>query len=170
MNIRKMILADALRVATVHTLAWQEAYRGIVDQGFLDTLNIQKRTSNWENGIRTNDPPIVRIVAEASSEVIGFACGLENRSPTLIPTSDCELWAIYAHPLQYRRGTGTLLLDSFKQEMKSIGKARLSVCVLSGNMRARGFYESQGGLLSLSNKKVTIGNQALEEVAYEFPP
>ena len=167
MFIRKMRLDDAFEVATIHTLSWQTAYKGIVDQKLLDSIDIQKRTANWKTGIETNTPPIVRLVVERDGQVIGFACGLENRTKTEAPNCDSELWAIYVHPKHSREGAGHALFNYFKAELCRLGKRKLCVWTLKENNLAKAFYEKQGGAL-FGSKHIKIGDQTLPEVGYEF--
>jgi ribosomal protein S18 acetylase RimI-like enzyme len=158
---------DSLAVATIHTLAWQKAYKGIVDQNFLDSLDVQKRAMNWKKGIETNDPAIIRLVSCNENHISGFACGLENRTKTELPDCDAELWAIYVHPDYMNQGFGKALVDQFKEDLRSTGKTRFCIWVLKANLPARRFYEKQGGVLA-GCKDVKIGAQQLPEVGYEF--
>ncbi len=172
-----MIPEDALEIATIQVTSWRDAYRGIVSQNFLDSLDLQEKKENWERRTLENTPPILRLVVENETQnesrtqdkkVIGFACGREQRLTNPIPTSDCELYALYVHPSEKRRGAGKRLLDEFKSEMKKEGKSRLCIWVLKENHPARRFYESQGGILNHTEKTVEFGDMHLPEVAYEF--
>ena len=42
-TIRKATKADAHDIATVLTLSWKSAYRGIMTDDFLDNLSVEKR-------------------------------------------------------------------------------------------------------------------------------
>ena len=168
MLVRPMLPEDAAIVAMIHTLAWQHAYSGIIDQGFLDAIDLQKRSEGWRNGIIKNDPAILRLVAVMDEKICGFLTGLENRKADLLPHCDSELWAIYVHPAQLRNGAGKKLFARFNAELRAFGKKRFCVWALEENTPARKFYESQGGILSSVKKDIVIGEQTLIEVAYEF--
>lgn len=168
LTLREMTASDARSVAEIHTKSWQFAYRGIVDQSFLDSLNVQKRVENWRKGIINNEPKIVRLVAEANGKVLGFVCGLDNRTKNLIPQCDAELWAIYVEPNQAREGIGKELLKEFSRNLKVLGKGSFCVWALKENQIARSFYQKQGGALSPISQKIKIGEQDLEEVSYIF--
>lgn len=168
MLIREMKPEDSGQVAAIHTLAWQHAYRGIIDQDFLDAIDLQKRELNWRKGVEANEPPLVRLVLEKAGQVVAFVCGLENRSPSQLPRCDSELWAIYVHPSHAGRGVGRALLDEFASNLRNLGKTRFCVWVLKENCGARQFYERQGGVVSQATKESTIGQQKLIELAYEF--
>ena len=163
-----MVPDDSHQVAMIHMLSWQHAYRGIVNQEVLDSLDLARSERNWKKGIENNEPPIMRLVLESDGEVAGYLCGLENRFRSLLPECDSELWAIYVHPDRSRSGFGEALLNAFAAELKCLGKTRLCVWVLAKNHGARRFYEKQGGELSEARKVFRIGEQILDEVAYEF--
>lgn len=110
----------------------------------------------------------VRLVAEHEGNVVAFACGLENRSPALFPASDCELWAIYTHPSEFRKGARSSLLVEFKSRMRLMGRKQLCIWTLRDNSQARLFYKAQGGVLGHATKEIKIGEQSLSEVVYEF--
>lgn len=162
-----MKLEDALEVAKIHTFSWQHAYKGIVEQRFLDSIDLEERRLGWKRGIENDVPPSVRIVAEYDGIVIGFASGLENRKKTEMPHCDAELWAIYVQPEHFDKGAGKALLSSFKAELHLLGMKNLCIWALTENKRARRFYESQGGILR-SSREIKIGDQLLPEVGYEF--
>ncbi len=108
-----MKIEDSLAVATIHTLSWQYTYRGIMNQSFLDNISIAKRETNWRLGIEKNDPKLIRLVAQDGNQILGFICGLENRSLDLLPSCDSELWVIYVHPQASGKGVGNKLTNNF---------------------------------------------------------
>ncbi len=170
-----MRVEDARRVAEIHTASWRHAYRGIVDQAFLDALDINKRETNWRNGIEKNDPAIVRLVAverrdgnQEKERIVGFVCGLDNRKKDLVPGCDSELWAIYVDPASERRGVGSALLSSFFLELKKLNRKKCAVWTFEDNSVSRGFYLKQGGKLSHPTDVLKIGDQNFLCVAYEF--
>ncbi len=168
MHIRAMLAHDSHAVAMAHTLSWQHAYKGIIAQTFLDSIDLKKRETNWRSEIEKNDPPLIRLVCEANLKVVAFACGLDNRTRGLLPDCDSELWAIYSLPSEIGKGYGKRLLDEFKFKLKSLGKRRFCVWVLKDNSIGRRFYERHGGNLCPISKIVKIGDQEFAEVAYEF--
>lgn len=46
---------DALGIGTVHVVSWQAAYRGVVAQDYLDSLDPAQRGENWRRYL--NGPP-----------------------------------------------------------------------------------------------------------------
>jgi hypothetical protein len=41
---------DAAAVAAVHVRSWQDAYRGIFPDAYLDGLSVERRSNVWSHG------------------------------------------------------------------------------------------------------------------------
>ena len=67
--IRNATIEDVERIADIKIEGWQTAYRGIIDDDFLDNMDrekeIEKRRNNIDNGVNI-------IVAELNKNVVGF--------------------------------------------------------------------------------------------------
>lgn len=166
LTVRQMLSTDSKRVAQIHTLSWQHAYKGVVPQAFLDDIDVDKRESNWRSGIE-KDPSLIRLVAVAENNILGFVCGLHNRDKN-INEIDGELWAIYVDPDRSNDEVGTTLFESFKNELMKSNIFTMNVWVLEENLSARSFYEKVGGKLSSHTKEIEIGGKKLKEISYEY--
>jgi len=166
LNIRPMTIDDALDVARIHTESWQAAYKGIIDQIVLDSLDMNKRAISWADGIK-NDPSLIRLVAETKGKIKGFVVGLNNRSHPN-PNSDAELWAIYVDPKTTQNGIGTSLFKSFLIELQNRDMNSMCVWVLEENEQARRFYEKMGGTLVPDIKTFKAGSNEHQEVCYSY--
>lgn len=74
--IRNIKKEDIPQVVDVLILAWQTAYRGIVDDEYLDSMSreefIERRNKDYnQNGF---------IVAEANNEILAFSRYVDNNS------------------------------------------------------------------------------------------
>ena len=69
-KIRKVKKEDLPAVVDIRIKGWQFAYRGIIDDGYLDNLSSEysKRIKKMEKTYMTNG----FIVAESNNEVVGF--------------------------------------------------------------------------------------------------
>lgn len=161
--IRKATVEDASAIATVHVVAWKEAYRGIVADEFLDNLSIQRRTEQWTNSLSDEAHPYHRaFVAEVNGQVVGFSSfGVPQIKDTGF---DGELFAIYILKAAHKLGVGRLLVQAVVNGLREMGGRSMMVWVLKDNL-ARGFYERLGGEY-LYEKPIEIGNETLVEVAY----
>lgn len=167
MNIRKMNFEDAASVARISTHGWQKAYRGLMPDQFLDSIDINQRKINWEKVIK-DDSENVQIVADDNGHILGFASGLLNRFKDKLIDCEYELVAIYVDPNSWRSGIGKMLLNEFKAQLKTRGYQKMAVWVLRDNHLARKFYETEGGILTDATKVFKIGDSKLREVAYKF--
>jgi GNAT superfamily N-acetyltransferase len=163
-----MTVDDCSQVAKIHTDSWRFAYQGIIDQIFLDQIDVVKREENWRRGVEANDPNIIRLVAVEKNSVVGFAVGGENRTKELAPNSQAELWAIYTDPNKIRTGAGTQLMQVFSQALINLNLHSFCVWALADNHIARNFYQKNGGVQLEQLNHIQIGTQNLVEVGFEF--
>ena len=163
--IRKATIAEAEKVAEIKIEGWQTAYRGIIDDNFLDNMNIndeiEKRKNNIENGVEI-------IVAELNNEIVGF-CLYRNyiKEPDNYPDADCEISSLYVSSLLKRKGIGTKLIKYVIQKLKNEGKTQMILGCLKENYPSRAFYEKMGGKY-LKTENIKFGNKEYEEVIYEY--
>ena len=118
--------------AYVHWKSWQEAYSGIVDQRYLDSLTLDKCE---KIAFRRTDNVII---AKDGDSVIGFVgfgkyrndelenAGLENAG---------EVFAIYILSQYYGKGIGYRLMQTALSELADHSK--IAVWVLKENTKAK---------------------------------
>lgn len=163
--IRTATINDAEKVAKIKIEGWQTAYRGIIDDSFLDNMNINeeidKRKNNIENGVDI-------IVAELNNEIVGF-CLYRNyiKNSDSYPNANCEISSLYVKSSLKRKGIGTKLMQHVIQKLQNKGKTQMILGCLKENYPSRTFYERMGGKL-LKTEKITFGNKEYEEVIYEY--
>ena len=92
---------DLRAVTTLHIRAWQHAYRGLVPQKHLDSLDVEeaitRRAVGW--------PWPGSLVAELDGVVAGWAAVGPYRYEGCPPGSG-EIYAIYVHPEYWSAGVG----------------------------------------------------------------
>ena len=134
LKVKKMETDDEIRgKAYVHWKAWHEAYPGLVDQGYLEDMTLEKCEKiaySWPGNL---------IVAKDNGRVIGFVgygdCG--NETP-----NTGEIFALYVLPEYYGTGVGKQLMDAGLEQLK--GYPQICLWVLKENKRAIRFYEKCG--------------------------
>jgi GNAT superfamily N-acetyltransferase len=132
---------DALAIARVHVRSWQAAYRGLIDDGFLDALRAEDRALTYRLG--ATDPAAPRtVVAEEGGEIWGFATTGPCRDEDAGEAG--EILALYVDPPRWRTGTGSLLLAAATSRMRADGFAVAVLWVLRGNQGAERFYAAAG--------------------------
>lgn len=160
-SIRFATSDDARAIARIQVETWRSAYRGIVDDAFLDTFSEDDRTVRWIEIIR--QPGQATFVAEVEKHgVVGFANGGSERNGRVDFRG--ELCGLYVLPNWQRRGIGQRLIGTFGRWLMDSGFNTMMVWVLAQNP-SRGFYEGLGGRF-VDRQRIRIGEQVLDEVAY----
>ena len=160
-KIRQAKIDDIEAISNIKVTGWQNAYRGIIDNEYLDNMNVEhvirKNKANFNNKNF--------IVAEMNQTVVGF-CGYsynyENNTE-----ADCELIGIYVKPELKRNGIGKKLIKYVINECKTIGKRKLILWCLRKKYLAREFYEAMGGIAT-SIRWMPIGEKKYEMISYLY--
>ena len=162
--IRNVELSDLKDVSEIVVKGWQTAYRGIVDDDYLDSLsveeNYQKRVKDYkENGF---------IVAEQDNKIVGFCrYRIGNNYKNEYPEVDCELSALYVKPEEKRKGIGQELVKYVKNEFRKNNLNKMIIWCLKNNYSSRAFYEKMGGKLCGETSCVR-GGKEYKEVGFIY--
>lgn len=162
--IRNVKKEDLWSVSSIVVEGWKSAYRGIIDDEFLDSLKIEdnynRRLKDYqENGF---------IVAEINNEVVGFCrYTINNLFSQDVKDVDCELCAIYVKPDMKRQGIGSALFKYVIQEQKKNENQKMILWCLKENYKSRKFYEKMGGILYGENE-IEKGGKKYKEVGYKY--
>ena len=135
--------------AYVHWKSWQEAYSGIVDQRYLDSLTLgkcEKIAFRWTDNI---------IIAKDGDSVIGFVGFGKYRNDELENAG--EVFAVYILSQYYGKGIGYRLMQAALSELADYSK--IAVWVLKENTRAIRFYERRDMKGSVSAFGIYIYNR-----------
>lgn len=164
MNIRLVSHTDIPTIAKIHIESWQQAYRGIVPDEFLDSMDLRSRTEIWERRFETVKESL--FVAEVESVVRAWAlCGKSRVASD--DTHMSELYAIYADPHFWGQGLGKGLVETVHAKLVEHSYTRVMLWVLTDNHRARRFYESCGYMNTEIKQIIEISGVQIEELRYE---
>ena len=140
--IRKREQKDCKDIAHVVTVAWNETYKGIVPESFLEELknNEEGRAerSYEEFDINDND----KLVLEIDNKVVGFVnYGLSEDDQF----ENCgEIFALYIIKKYKGNGFGRKLVEEAIKEIKKLGCNKMIIACLKGNP-SNEFYKHIGG-------------------------
>jgi ribosomal protein S18 acetylase RimI-like enzyme len=168
MNIRLAMADDAILLADVHIRTWQAAYRGLIPDETLDSLDIAERASRWRALIA--ESPGDTLVAIDNGSIIGFCSIGPSRDEAGASNGIGEVTSIYVDPSYWRSGVGRALCDAAIAQAQDRAFLELILWVLEGNHRARAFYEKMGFSLD-HNSDFTHGfggNVKLPQVRYRM--
>ncbi len=119
--------------AFVHWKGWQETYPGMMSQGYLDAMTLQKCEENafrWLDNI---------LVAKDGDRVVGFV-GYGKSGDDLPDTG--EIFALYVLSEYHGTGLGQRLLEAGLEQLSDYH--RICLWALRDNARAIRFYEKHG--------------------------
>lgn len=162
--IRKIEEKDIPSVVDIQIDGWRSAYKGIVDENVLNSMNrderIKKRSNDYnENGF---------IVAEINNEVVGFCRYIDSNKFTQdILDIDCELLALYVKPELKYNGIGTKLFQFVTNKFKSKNKTKMILWCLKDNEPSKMFYTKMGGEI-IKERTIEIGEREYLEVGFRY--
>lgn len=151
---------DARAVAEVHVAAWQDAYRGLMDDAYLDTLNVDAREQFWRD-----QPSGGTFVADLEGQVCGFVSVGIGRDEDAAATAH-EVYAVNVRALAWGSGAGLGLLRTGEATLRTSGAHEATLWVLERNARARAFYEREGWVPDGAQHETTVGGARLIEVRH----
>ncbi len=139
-QIRRRKKEDCQAISHIVTEAWNETYRGIVPDDFLDHLTQNEEERTLHSIENFNEKENHCFVLEIDSEIGGFVrVGLcEERD------SCGEIHAIYLLKKYQGQGYGRKLLEAGIQELKEMGCTQMIIGCLEKNPSNQ-FYEHMGG-------------------------
>lgn len=164
-QIRQAKTSDLKAIADIHVNSFLTAYRGIVPESFLASLNINDRIRGWHSTL--NKYPMNLTVAEASDgKIQGFCCAgpvidVERNSPF-----EFEVYGLHVRPAHQRVGIGTQLLkQAFIRALRTESLNSAIVWTFPELKGAKNFYEHHGGRL-VKNGTWQLGKSSIPEVGY----
>lgn len=161
---------DAAAIAKIHVLSWQMAYRGLLPQNFLDSLDPARRVLGWRESIETQAPPARTAIVIADPEgILGFAHVCPTRDDDEQGNPVGELTSIYLHPDVWGHGLGRQLTGYAVELLREAGNLSATLWVLHGNARAIRFYEAHGWKPDGAVKHASIADIPVTEARYRTP-
>jgi GNAT superfamily N-acetyltransferase len=175
-SIRPARIADAANLAQVRLETWRTAYRGLIPEAVIASMDLKKETARWIERLHAPQADSHLFVAEIQPEsgsggpeaapgVVGFCGGGPNRDDD--PDYSGELYAIYVLQAYQGLGVGRALLQHAVDWLLQNGHRSMLIWVLRDNTNARRFYEALGGK-AVRERSITIGGALLPEVAYGY--
>lgn len=162
--IRNIEKEDIPAVVDIQISGWQTAYKGIVDDLFLNSMNIEERIKQRNQDYNQGG----FIVAELNKQIVSYCRYVNSNvlSPET-PEIDCELSALYVKPNLKNNGIGTKMFQYVINEFKAQNKTKMIIWCLKDNFPSRNFYEKMGGKI-IKERPITIGNKNYMEVGFLY--
>ncbi len=158
--------ADAEDIAHIHHAAWQESYKGIIDQSYLNALCYDDffARRRWILSFTKTDS--IHLVAKCPQSV-GFCDAGISRTHG----HKGEIYAIYVLDAYKQQGIGRMLMCKASKYFAQNDLFPFIVWVLADNKPVRCFYEKLGGV-AVQEKIEKMGDRDYIEIGYLFkePP
>lgn len=154
--VRKMIIEDIEAVRQLYISGWQNAFKGIVPQDYLDHMNLD----NWA-------PPLdgAYILTDRKS-ILGTSSISTARDDSFNGWG--EIISIYVLPELIGQGYGHILFEFVRGKLLELGYDHIYLTVFEDNMRARKFYEKHGFSWNNERLPLNVGGKDLIELRYVF--
>ncbi|MEN6351338.1 MAG: GNAT family N-acetyltransferase, partial [Syntrophomonas sp.] len=117
MRIREAAADDVPAIARVTVDTWKTAYRGIVDDGYLDNLTYEEREKGWRQ-FPFHDS-FAYVAEDEAQNIIGFAAAGPEREGN--PEYRGELYAFYIYQEEQNKGVGKALFLSVLRKLEESG-------------------------------------------------
>lgn len=153
---REMTSGDIKEVRKIYILGWQNAFKGIVPQNYLDRMNLD----DWA-------PPLNGAYVLTDGQNI---LGTSSISPARDAAFEGfgEIISIYVLPELIGQGYGHILFEDVKKKLLESGYHKIYLTVFEDNLRARKFYEKHHFFWNKERIALQIDGKDLIELRYIF--
>lgn len=162
--IRKILESDIPEIADIEVSGWNNAYKGIIDDNFLKSMNKDIQAKRLLKSYKNTE----FIVALLEDEVVGFCKYVDSNKFTITNSKvDCELLALYVKPDLKFTGIGSKLFSYVVTDLKRKKKKKMILWCLKNNFSAIKFYEKMGGILS-DERIIELDGLEYKEVSFLY--
>ena len=152
-SVRIAGIEDIDRISLVLAASWRTAYRGIIEDSYLDSL----RDNHWieflTHGLSSD--AIFSTVLQDEQEIIGAAILGKSENE-----GEVHLFSLYLLPDKIGRGHGHVFYSEIEKEMIARGFTLCVLDVLANNKRALNFYERHGFADTNTETPAVLGDQS----------
>ena len=163
--IEELNLNNIKDYVIVNAKAWQETYKGIVNDEFLELINTKEEINNSivKKSLNNSfDKSFLLKVDKMPVGVIRVCKSCDDNYQNI-----GEIRALYLLNNVKHQGFGKILFEKAKEEVKKMGFNSMIVGCLALNTNANSFYKHMGGIL-VSNRNFKLPNQTINENVYLF--
>ncbi len=159
--VRKKQKEDCFELAHLITIVWNETYKEIVPDDFLNNLYLNEKERAKKSYDKFNEVENHQYVLVVDNKVVGFInVGKSDETEY----NNCgEIHALYIIKEYQGNGFSKLLIDAGIKELKKLGCNKMIIGCLVGNPSNK-FYEHIGGKLVKQRVFKKLG--LLENVYY----
>ncbi len=163
MKIRPARQTDAGGIARVYVQTWQDTYRGILPDGYLDAMTVPGSERSFFQDLQHSR--VISFVAEKkANEIVGFVTGGDESKRDSIYSG--EIYTLYVQKDCQRQGVGLKLVSALANQLNRLGVYAMQVRVLKQNPNRR-FYENIHGIV-LCTQRLLFAGTILDAIVYSW--
>lgn len=163
--IRKAVKEDSYNIAKLIVESWQTAYKGLIDDNYLNNLSVSDRVIGWERNILNQNEDNHIYVYEEDNKILGvIRFGKPDEESS---NYNSEIHVLYVEPSLKRNGIGTNLFNFAKNYFIEKNTTNMIIWCLKNNVPTIKFYEKMGGTI-VDYRKAVIHNIELEEAGLSY--
>jgi ribosomal protein S18 acetylase RimI-like enzyme len=161
--VRPATAADLAAVGELHHRSRGAAYAGLVSAEALAAVPAPAMAQWWTERWSYERDTHRLAVAVDGGQIAGFAYTGPSETPGAV-----ELYALHVDPARVGSGIGRTLIAAARADLTALAGAgaRAVLWVLTGNLRARRFYERDGWEADGSTRRSPIGAELVPHVRY----
>jgi ribosomal protein S18 acetylase RimI-like enzyme len=155
LRLRSARAQDAPAIVELHVASWRDAYRGVLDDAFLDGPMAELMARHWQDALAVRRRPGVVMMATAGGDPVGFIAAWREGTNAHVDN-------LHVKPGMRGAGIGRALLGFAAGRMQSQGCVTADLRVFAGNLGAIRFYRSLGGTMGPEEPGVAFGHPVTE--------
>jgi GNAT superfamily N-acetyltransferase len=173
--VRPAAIADARRMATINVRSWRSAYRGMLPDALLDSLDAKAITEDFVHTLANRRPRRAILVAEGGRgpihRVVAYAAlgpaNEESSAGIKGPANEvAQLQMIDVDPRWMGRGFGHALHEAILEVAQTLNFRKAVLWVLPENAGARAFYESHGWTCEATERTEQMDGHPVPQIRY----
>lgn len=168
-TLREAGLQDIPAIVALQARSWRSAYRGMVEDEFLDAIPMDKWIESWRVHFFGGRGQARCFVAEEGGRIVGFAGAGRAEPADDVDDSVGELHTVYIDEAYYGQGIGRRLVAAALEHLAGSGFSLAVLWVLEANERARRFYEAGGWRVDGATGADCWGATSVARVRYRRP-
>ena len=136
-DVRMAQITDIPQISLVHAESWKSAYRGIVDDDYLNSLKTDHWVEFLTNGL--SGDVVYSMVMLENHSIIGASILSKSEKQ-----GEVHMKSLYLLPDKIGKGYGHKFYSEIENDMRSKGCTKCVLDVLTNNKRAIRFYKAHG--------------------------
>jgi ribosomal protein S18 acetylase RimI-like enzyme len=155
--------ADADPIANLHAQSWQQNYRGVFSDDFLNNEVLDNRLYEWTKHLQNLSDNHYLILAEENGNLLGFIYAYFGHDPQFGTLLD----NLHVRLNIQGKGLGTQLMVLLAKEILKRNKEKgFYLWVLDSNADAISFYDNLGGMAVEKVESNEIGDKPFFKIRY----